>query len=40
MEKGKREKAISIAVEFRKMGIPLADIAKGTGLTVEEIEKL
>lgn len=34
------EKAIAIALEFKKMGLPLADIAKGTGLTIEEIEKL
>lgn len=30
----------AIALQFKKMGIPVADIAKGTGLTVEEIEKL
>lgn len=30
----------SIALEFKKMGLPIADIAKGTGLSVEEIEKL
>lgn len=40
IEKGKREEAITIALEFKKMGIPIADIAKGTGLSVEEIEKL
>lgn len=40
MEKGKREEAIAIALEFKKMGLPIADIAKGTGLTVAEIEKL
>lgn len=40
IEKGKREEAITIALEFKKMGIPVADIAKGTGLSVEEIEKL
>ncbi|MFD2903734.1 Rpn family recombination-promoting nuclease/putative transposase [Sphingobacterium anhuiense] len=40
MEKGEREKAISIALEFKKMGLPVADIAKGTGLSIEEIEKL
>lgn len=40
IEKGEREKAIAIALEFKKMGLPLADIAKGTGLTIEEIEKL
>ncbi|ERJ59340.1 RpnC/YadD family protein [Sphingobacterium paucimobilis] len=37
---GEREKAIAIALEFKKMGLPLADIAKGTGLTIEEIDKL
>ncbi|MCY4778898.1 hypothetical protein ORI89_04500 [Sphingobacterium sp. UT-1RO-CII-1] len=37
---GKREEAIAIALEFKKMGLPIADIAKGTGLSVEEIEKL
>lgn len=37
---GKREEAIAIALEFKKMGLPVADIAKGTGLTIEEIEKL
>lgn len=37
---GKREEAIAIALEFKKMGLPIIDIAKGTGLSVEEIEKL
>ena len=37
---GKREEAIAIALEFKKMGLPIVDIAKGTGLSVEEIEKL
>ncbi|GAA4178906.1 hypothetical protein [Sphingobacterium ginsenosidimutans] len=40
LEKGKREEAIAIALEFKKMGLPLEDIAKGTGLTVKEIEEL
>lgn len=40
IEQGKREEAIAIALEFKKMGLPVADIAKGTGLSVEEIEKL
>ncbi|MCW8310851.1 hypothetical protein K7A41_06420 [Sphingobacterium sp. InxBP1] len=40
IEKGKREEAIAIALEFKKMGLPIADIAKGTGLSVDEIEKL
>ncbi|MCY4780604.1 hypothetical protein ORI89_13165 [Sphingobacterium sp. UT-1RO-CII-1] len=42
LEKGKadgeREKAI--ALEFKKMGLPIVDITKGTGLSIEEIEKL
>ncbi|MBL1410425.1 RpnC/YadD family protein [Sphingobacterium faecale] len=37
---GEREKAISIALEFKKMGLPLADIAKGTGLSLQEVEEL
>ncbi|MCY4781198.1 hypothetical protein ORI89_16165 [Sphingobacterium sp. UT-1RO-CII-1] len=37
---GKREEAIAIALEFKKMGLPIDDIAKGTGLSIEEIEKL
>lgn len=40
IQKGKREEAIAIAMEFKKMGLPIADIAKGTGLSIEEIEKL
>ncbi|PUV22917.1 hypothetical protein [Sphingobacterium athyrii] len=37
---GKREEAIAIALEFKKMGLPIVDIAKGTGLFIEEIEQL
>ena len=37
---GKVEEARAIAREFKKMGISVEDIAKGTGLSVEEIEKL
>ncbi|CDS96919.1 hypothetical protein BN1088_1432355 [Sphingobacterium sp. PM2-P1-29] len=40
MEKGEHEKAIAIALEFKKMGLPVEDIVKGTGLSIEEIEKL
>lgn len=29
-----------IALEFKKMGVSLADIAKGTGLSIEEVENL
>lgn len=28
------------ALEFKKMGIPVADIAKGLQLSIEEVEKL
>jgi predicted transposase/invertase (TIGR01784 family) len=37
---GKFEEARAIAREFKKMGISIEDIAKGTGLSIEEIEKL
>ena len=33
-------KAVAIALEFKKMGIPFESIAKGTGLSIREIEKL
>ena len=39
-EKGEYEKALDIARTFKRMGLPLEDIAKGTGLSIEEIEKL
>ncbi|MCS3553583.1 hypothetical protein [Sphingobacterium sp. JUb21] len=39
-QKAEHEKAISVALEFKKMGLPIADIAKGTGLSIEEVEKL
>ena len=39
-EKGKLEKAREIARTFKNMGLPLEDIAKGTSLSIEEIEKL
>lgn len=37
--KAKAEKLKS-ALNFKKMGLPIEDIAKGLGLSVEEIEKL
>lgn len=40
IEKGERKKALETALEFKKMGLPIADIAQGTGLSIEEIEKL
>ncbi|MEN5055717.1 hypothetical protein [Sphingobacterium kitahiroshimense] len=39
-QKAEHEKAIAVALEFKKMGLPLADIAKGTGLSIEEVEKI
>jgi predicted transposase/invertase (TIGR01784 family) len=38
--KARHENSLSIAREFKKMGIRFEDIAKGTGLSIEEIEKL
>jgi hypothetical protein len=47
IEKGRLEERAKIiaekrviALEFKKMGLPFADIAKGTGLSIAEIEKL
>lgn len=39
-EIGVKKGKIEVAHELKKMGIPLADIAKGTGFSIEEIEKL
>jgi len=40
MEKGEYKKALDIAREMKKDGLPLAQISKFTKLSVEEIEKL
>jgi predicted transposase/invertase (TIGR01784 family) len=40
IELGKQEEARNIAREFKKMGIRIEDIAKGTGLSIEEIRGL
>ncbi|CAM3427075.1 hypothetical protein [Sphingobacterium prati] len=40
LAEGERKKALETAKAFKEMGLPIADIAKGTGLSVEEIEKL
>jgi predicted transposase/invertase (TIGR01784 family) len=40
MEKGEYKKALDVAREFKKMALRAEDIAKGTGLPIEEIEKL
>jgi len=39
-EEAEEKKALDIAREFKKMGLAIEDIAKGTGLSIEEIEKL
>jgi len=38
-EKAEAEKLL-IALNFKKMGIPLESISRGTGLSVEDIERL
>ena len=37
---GEHSKAIAIAIEMKKDGLPITQIAKFTKLSVEEIEKL
>ncbi|QEC80377.1 hypothetical protein FSB76_03250 [Mucilaginibacter ginsenosidivorax] len=40
MEKGEYKKALDIAREMKKDGLPLAQISKFTKLSAEDIEKL
>lgn len=40
VEIGRHAEALDIARNFKNLGVAIADIAKGTGLTIEEIEKL
>ncbi|WP_313156801.1 hypothetical protein [Sphingobacterium multivorum] len=40
LAEGEREKALETTKAFKEMGLPIADIAKGTGLSVEEVENL
>ena len=40
IEQGEYKKAVEVAKTFKAMEIPVEDIAKGTGLSIEEIEKL
>ena len=40
LAEGKRKATIAIALKLKKMGHPIADIAKSTGLSAEELEKL
>ncbi|MNL43453.1 hypothetical protein D3C87_1659670 [compost metagenome] len=37
---GEHNKAIETALRFKEMGLPVEQIAKGTGLSIEEIDKL
>jgi predicted transposase/invertase (TIGR01784 family) len=37
---GRHEEALEIAKNFKNLGVKIEDIAKGTGLSIEEIEKL
>jgi predicted transposase/invertase (TIGR01784 family) len=39
-EEGQMEKQIEIALNFKRMGLPVAQIAEGTGLDIETIESL
>ena len=38
--KGRIEKEIEIAENLLEMGLSADDVAKGTGLSIEEVEKL
>ena len=40
IEKGMKKKAVSIAKEMKKDGLPSAQISKFTNLSIEEIENL
>ena len=40
LAEGEHRKAIETALRFKEMGLPVEQIAKGTGLSIEEIEKL
>ncbi|MEJ5092082.1 hypothetical protein GEO21_18800 [Sphingobacterium faecium] len=40
LAEGEHKKAIETALSFKEMGLPVEQIAKGTGLSIEEIEKL
>ena len=40
IEEGEKNKAISIARNFKKAGIDIKIISENTGLSIEEIEKL
>jgi predicted transposase/invertase (TIGR01784 family) len=39
-EEGKLERNLEIALSFKKLGVPVEQIAQGTGLSIEEIKRL
>ena len=40
MQQGLQQGILQTATTFKKMGIPITTIAQGTGLSVEEVEKI
>ena len=40
IHQGLQQGILQTAISLKKMGIPIATIAQGTGLSVEEIEKI
>jgi len=40
MQQGMQQGILQTAATFKKMGIPITTIAQGTGLSVEEVEKI
>ena len=40
LQQGMQQGILQTAATFKKMGIPITTIAQGTGLSVEEVEKI
>ncbi|MDR2136043.1 MAG: Rpn family recombination-promoting nuclease/putative transposase [Treponema sp.] len=40
LQKGRLEGKLEIALSFKKLGVPVEQIAQGTGLSIEEIKRL
>jgi len=40
MEEGREEKGLEVARNLKRLGVPIATIAEGTGLSLSEIERL
>ena len=40
LQQGMQQGILQTATTFKKMGIPITTIAQGTGLSVEEVEKI